>query len=65
MARSHVADGGGRHQIWREAANILNNQSRTTVKLVGWAEGLRTPRRKENLHVTKCYTGTKREEVAG
>jgi hypothetical protein len=29
MARSGVADGGDGLQIWRSAANISNNQSRT------------------------------------
>jgi hypothetical protein len=29
MARPQVADGGDALQVWREAANILNKQSRT------------------------------------
>jgi hypothetical protein len=38
MARPQVADGGNGLQIWRVAANILNNQSRTADK--GWASSL-------------------------
>jgi hypothetical protein len=32
MARPQVADGGDALQLWREAANILNKQSRTANK---------------------------------
>jgi hypothetical protein len=39
MARPRVADGGDGLQIWRVAANILNNQSRETDK--GWSSSLR------------------------
>jgi hypothetical protein len=35
MARVQVADGGDALQFWREAANILNKQSRTAYK--GWS----------------------------
>jgi hypothetical protein len=38
MARPQVADGGDGLQIWREAANILNKQSRTADK--GWPSSL-------------------------
>jgi hypothetical protein len=44
MARPQVEDGGDALQFWREAANILNKQSRTADKkwsasLGGWAWG--------------------------
>jgi hypothetical protein len=32
MARPQVADGGDSLQLWKVAANILNNQSRTADK---------------------------------
>jgi hypothetical protein len=32
MARPQVADGGDTLQFWREAANILNKQPRSTDK---------------------------------
>jgi hypothetical protein len=32
MARPQVEDGGDALQVWREAANILNKQSRTADK---------------------------------
>jgi hypothetical protein len=35
MARPQVADGGDAIQVWKEAANILNKQSRTADK--GWS----------------------------
>jgi hypothetical protein len=35
MARPQVADGGDALQLWREAANIVNKQSRTADK--GWS----------------------------
>jgi hypothetical protein len=38
MARPQVADGGDALQLWREAANILNKQSRTADK--GWSSSL-------------------------
>jgi hypothetical protein len=38
MARPQVADGGDALQLWREAENILNKQSRTADK--GWAFSL-------------------------
>jgi hypothetical protein len=38
MARPEVAGGGGALQLWREAANILNKQSRTADK--GWSSSL-------------------------
>ncbi|KAJ4432142.1 hypothetical protein ANN_20758 [Periplaneta americana] len=58
MARPQVADRGVGLQIWREAANILNKQSRTSDK--GWSsslrlgEGLTTHHRKKQL-VTNPY----------
>jgi hypothetical protein len=39
MARPQVADGGDDLQIWRLAANILNNQSRPADK--GWSSSLK------------------------
>jgi hypothetical protein len=60
VARPQVADGGDALQLWREAANILNKQSRTADK--GWSSGLgelgvglTTPHRKNKL-VTKMFT---------
>jgi hypothetical protein len=51
MARPQVADGGESLQIWRVAANILNNQSRTADKgcppAWGLGRGLTTLHRKE------------------
>jgi hypothetical protein len=38
MARPQVADVGDGLQIWREAANILNKQSRTAYK--GWSSSM-------------------------
>jgi hypothetical protein len=38
MARPQVADGGDALQVWREAANILNKQSRTADKR--WSSSL-------------------------
>jgi hypothetical protein len=38
MARPQVADGGNTLQVWRVAANIFNNQSRTADK--GWPSSL-------------------------
>jgi hypothetical protein len=38
MARPQVSDGGDALQLWREAANILNKQSRTADK--GWSSSL-------------------------
>jgi hypothetical protein len=38
MARPQVADGGDALPFWREAANILNKQSRTADK--GWSSSL-------------------------
>jgi hypothetical protein len=38
MACPQVADGGDALQLWREAANILNKQSRTADK--GWSSSL-------------------------
>jgi hypothetical protein len=38
MAHPQVADGGDALQVWREAANILNKQSRTADK--GWSSSL-------------------------
>jgi hypothetical protein len=38
MARPRVADGGDALRLWREAANILNKQSRTADK--GWSSRL-------------------------
>jgi hypothetical protein len=61
MARPQVADGGEGLQIWRVAANILNNQSQAADK--GWTSrlglgvGLLTPHRKESnvlRNVSKC-----------
>jgi hypothetical protein len=43
MARPRVADGGDALQFWREAANILNKQSRTADK--GWSSSLGVGRR--------------------
>jgi hypothetical protein len=37
-ARPQVADGGDSLQVWREAANILNKQSRTAY--MGWSSRL-------------------------
>jgi hypothetical protein len=60
MARPQVADGGDALQFWREAANILNKQSRTADK--GWSSslglgvGLITPRRKKQT----CYENSKK-----
>jgi hypothetical protein len=34
MARPQIVDGGDALQIWEEAANVLNKQSRTAEK--GW-----------------------------
>jgi hypothetical protein len=61
MARPKVADGGDALQVWREAANILNKQSRTADK--GWTStlgvGLTTPHRKkyENVHKASDLDG--------
>jgi hypothetical protein len=38
MARPQVADGADALQLWREAANILNKQSRTADQ--GWSSSL-------------------------
>jgi hypothetical protein len=38
MACPQVADGGDAHHFWREAANLLNKQSRTADK--GWSSSL-------------------------
>jgi hypothetical protein len=60
MARPQVADGGDALQLWREAANILNKQSRTAEK--AWSSRFRvgcgTKRLtvKDNF-VTKCHIG--------
>jgi hypothetical protein len=47
MARPQVADEGDGLQIWRVAANIFNQQSRTSDRgsfhLGGWAWGLKFP----------------------
>jgi hypothetical protein len=42
MARPRVADGGDGLQIWRGAANILNNESRIVDK--GWSSSLQVGR---------------------
>jgi hypothetical protein len=46
MARPQVADGGDAFQLWRAAANILNNQSRTADK--GWSSSLEVRCRANN-----------------
>jgi hypothetical protein len=51
MARSQVADGGDALQLWREAANILNKQSRTADK--GWSSSLRVGRGANNFSPKK------------
>jgi hypothetical protein len=38
MARPQVADGRDALQVWREAADLLNKQSRTAEK--GWSSSL-------------------------
>jgi hypothetical protein len=38
VARRQIANGGDGLQIWRVAANILNNQSRISYK--GWSSSL-------------------------
>jgi hypothetical protein len=59
MARPQVADGGDDLQLWREAANILNKQSRTADK--GWSSsfglgvGLTIPHRKK----LACFENSK------
>jgi hypothetical protein len=42
MARPQVADGGDGLQIWKLAANILNNESRTAYRsvLLAWWLGV-------------------------
>jgi hypothetical protein len=52
MARPQVADAGDGLQIWREAANILNKQSRTADK--GWPSSLGAGRRDNNSSVVVC-----------
>jgi hypothetical protein len=58
MARPQVADAGHGLQIWRVAANKLNNQSRTADKV--WSSslgvGLQLLTIKNNF-VTKCHNG--------
>jgi hypothetical protein len=61
MARPQVADGAEGLQIWRVAANILNNQSRTADK--GWpsslgvGRGAKTPhRKKETRYEMPCLS---------
>jgi hypothetical protein len=46
MERPQVADGGDALQLWREAANILNKQSRTADK--GWSSSLGVERGANN-----------------
>jgi hypothetical protein len=46
MAGPQVADGGNGLQIWRVAANILNQQSRTADK--GWYSSLEVGRGANN-----------------
>jgi hypothetical protein len=46
MARPQVADGGDTLQLWREAANILNKQSRTADN--GWSSTLGVGREANN-----------------
>jgi hypothetical protein len=46
MARPQVADGGDALRVWREAANILNKQSRTADKR--WSSNLGVGRRANN-----------------
>jgi hypothetical protein len=46
MARPQVADGGDALQFWREAANILNKQSRIADK--GRSSSLGVGRRAKN-----------------
>jgi hypothetical protein len=57
MARPQVEDGRDALQAWREAANILNKQSRTADN--GWSFSLEvgrvaTPHRKKKF-VTKMF----------
>jgi hypothetical protein len=66
MARPPVADGEDGLQIWRVAANILNNQSRTAGN--GWPSSLRigrgannsSPKKKKKQFIAKCYRGPQR-----
>jgi hypothetical protein len=51
MARPQVADGGDALQLWREAANILNKQSRTTDKR--WSSSLGVGRGAKNYSPLK------------
>jgi hypothetical protein len=46
MAHPQVVDGGEALQIWREAANILNKQSRTDDN--GWTSSLEVGRGANN-----------------
>jgi hypothetical protein len=51
MARPQVADGGDALQVWRVAANILNNQSRTADKR--WSSSFGVGREANNSHRKK------------
>jgi hypothetical protein len=51
MACSQVADGGDSLQVWRVAANVLNEQSRTSDK--GWSCSLGFGRDDKNSSLQK------------
>jgi hypothetical protein len=66
MARPQIADGGDGLQIWRLAANILNNVSGQPTRVGPLAEGLgvglTTPRRKTQFSYD-CYQGSWWEDI--
>jgi hypothetical protein len=53
MARLRVAGGGDGLQIWREALNVLNKQSRTVDK--GWSSSLGLGEVLTNPHRKKVF----------
>jgi hypothetical protein len=58
MARPQVADGGDGLQLWRVAANILNEQSRTANKGLSSLWCVRGGVDILSSHVTKCCIGS-------
>jgi len=62
-ARTQVADGTRGLQIWRVAANMLNEQSRTAN--TGWSSSMEVGRGVNNSSllinrlITKCYAGSR------